>query len=238
MTPHNEANIEDIAETVLMPGDPLRAKHLAENFLKKPKLINSIRNMNAYTGYYKNKKITVFPSGMGMPSIGIYSYELLNFYNVQNIIRIGSCGSLHPNIKLLDTILVNKSYTTDNYYTSLTGKESHILDSNSLINNIIKEKASILNYKIVEGNILCSDLFDKYCDFEQLKASLPKELNLIATEMESFSLFSIAKLLGKNASCLLTVVDSHYTSQIISPKERENSLNDMITLALEAAIDL
>ena len=124
MTPHNEAKLEDIAKTVLMPGDPLRAKYIAENFLENAKLVNSVRHMLAYTGTYKGKTITVFPSGMGMPSMGIYSYELYKFYNVENIIRIGTCGSFNKDLKLLDSILVTKSYTPGNFSLALTGEEN------------------------------------------------------------------------------------------------------------------
>ena len=135
MTPHNEAQIEDIAETVLMPGDPLRAKYIVDNYMTDVKLINSVRNMYGYTGNYKGKRITVFASGMGMPSMGIYCYELYKFYNVQNIIRIGSCGAYSPDLNIFDTVLVDRSYTEGNFAFALEGKDCHIVDADDTLNN-------------------------------------------------------------------------------------------------------
>ncbi|MBR3134180.1 MAG: purine-nucleoside phosphorylase [Clostridia bacterium] len=238
MTPHNEAKIEDIAETVLMPGDPLRAKYIADNFLSNVKLINQVRNMLSYTGTYKGKRITIFSSGMGMPSMGIYCYELYKFYNVQNIIRIGSCGAYSPDLNLFDTILVDKSYTLGNFSIALEAKEYHLIDSSKKLNEIIKETANNNNVKLIEGNTICSEVFDYYCDLEKFLSMFPKDLNLIAAEMEAFALFSTAKLLNREASCLLTVVDSHYKNQEISPSEREHSLNNMIQVALDSTLKL
>ena len=141
MTPHISSKKEDIANIVLMPGDPLRAKYIADNFLEDAKLVNSVRNMFAYTGYYKGKKITVFASGMGMPSIGIYSYELYHFYNVDTIIRIGSCGAYTEDLNIFDTILVNQSYTEGNFAYALNGSNKHIASSSSCINEIIEKAA-------------------------------------------------------------------------------------------------
>ena len=222
MTPHNEAKLEDIAQTVLMPGDPLRAKYIADNYLTNVKLVNSVRNMYGYTGEYKGKKVTVFASGMGMPSMGIYCYELYKFYNVENIIRIGSCGAYSPNF----------SY-------ALEGKECHIIESSESINSCIEQTAKEKNINFVKGNVLCSEVFDYYVkNLDDLISRFPQELNIIGAEMESFALFYIAKYLNKKASCLLTVVDSHYKKQEISAEDREKSLNDMIELALESAINL
>jgi len=238
MTPHNEAKLEDIAETVLMPGDPLRAKYIAENFLEDAKLINSVRNMLAYTGTYKGKKITVFPSGMGMPSMGIYSYELFKFYNVQNIIRVGSCGAYTRDLKLFDTVLVDKSYTMGNFALAQTGEYNHVEKTNPELSAIIRKTASSQHINLVEGNICCSEVFDYYCDTDKLFSQFPKDLNIIGAEMEAFALFTIAKQLHRKAACLLTVVDTHYDKQATSSKDREKSLNDMITLALESAIQI
>ena len=253
MTPHNEAQIEDIAETVLMPGDPLRAKYIVDNYMTDVKLINSVRNMYGYTGNYKGKRITVFASGMGMPSMGIYCYELYKFYNVQNIIRIGSCGAYSPDLNIFDTVLVDRSYTEGIFAFSLEGKDCHIVDADDTLNNvIIKTYNSLLNtpnpklkndnlsnFKLYKGNILCSEVFDYYVNnLDELMARFPKDLNIIGAEMESFALFYIAKYLNRKASCLLTVVDSHYKKQEISAEDREKSLNNMIELALESAIKL
>ena len=236
MTPHNEAKKEDIAKIVLMPGDPLRAKYIADTFLKDVKLVNSVRNMLGYTGTYKGKRLTVFASGMGMPSIGIYSYELYKFYDVDTIIRIGSCGAYTEELNLLDTILVDNSYTEGNYAFELTGEEKHIDSSNAEVNSIIENTAKELDIPYVKGNTLCTDCFDYYIkDVNELIKRFPKDLNIIGAEMEAFALFYNAHYLGKKASCLLSVVDSHYKHEEISAEERQTSLNSMITLALESA---
>lgn len=237
MTPHNEANLEDIASTVLMPGDPLRAKYIADNFLTDVKLINSVRNMYGYTGLYKGKKITVFASGMGMPSMGIYCYELYKFYNVQNIIRIGSCGAYSPDLNIFDTLLVNNSYTEGNFAYALEGANCHTIQADESLNNIIENCSKELNIPIVKGNVLCSEVFDYYVkNIDNLISRFPKDLNIIGAEMESFALFYTAKYLNRKAACLLTVVDSHYKNQAITAEEREKSLNNMIVLALESAL--
>ena len=236
MTPHNEAKKEDITKIVLMPGDPLRAKYIADTFLKDVKLVNSVRNMLGYTGTYKGKRLTVFASGMGMPSIGIYSYELYKFYDVDTIIRIGSCGAYTEELNLLDTILVDNSYTEGNYAFELTGEEKHIDSSNAEVNSIIENTAKELDIPYVKGNTLCTDCFDYYVkDVNELIKRFPKDLNIIGAEMEAFALFYNAHYLGKKASCLLSVVDSHYKHEEISAEERQTSLNSMITLALESA---
>lgn len=237
MTPHNEAEVGDIASVVLMPGDPLRAKYIADNFMENVRLVNSVRNMFGYTGTYKGKEISVFASGMGMPSIGIYSYELYKFYNVDTIIRIGSCGAYSEDLNLLDTILVDNSYTEGNYAFELNEEVCHIMQSDSSVNEIIKSTAKDFDIPYVFGNTLCTDCFDYYVkDVNSLIARFPKDLNIIGAEMEAFALFYNAHLLGKKASCLLSVVDSHYKHQEISAESRQTSLNSMIRLALESAI--
>ena len=239
MTPHNEAKLGDIANVVLMPGDPLRAKYIADNFLENVTLINTVRNMFGYTGTYKGKKITVFASGMGMPSMGIYSYELYKFYGVETIIRIGSCGAYNEDLNLFDTILVDNTYTEGNYAYELNEEDCHLMQSSTQVNNVIENTAKELNIPYIKGNTLCSDCFDYYVkDVNSLIARFPKELNIIGAEMEAFALFYNAKLLGKQASCLLSVVDSHYKNQEISATDRQTSLNSMIKLALESAIKL
>jgi len=237
MTPHIESKKEDIADIVLMPGDPLRGKYIAENFLEDTKIVNTVRNETAFTGYYKGKKVTVFPSGMGMPSIGIYSYELYRFYDVKNIIRIGSCGALSPDLKLLDTVLSTSAYTEGNYALAMTNKEEHLAEATPELNQKIRETANEINVPIVEGNTLTNEFFDLYLeDFNLLLQRLPQDLNICASEMEAFALFYNAKQLNKNAACLLTVVDSKYANQSLTPEERQLSLNNMIKLALETAI--
>jgi purine-nucleoside phosphorylase len=176
---------------------------------------------------------------MGMPSIGIYSYELYKFYNVDTIIRIGSCGAYNENLNLLDTILVDNAYTEGNYAYELNEDNCHLMESNKEVNSVIENTAKELNIPYVKGNTLCSDCFDYYVkDVNELIARFPKDLNIIGAEMEAFALFYNAHSLGKRASCLLSVVDSHYKHQEISANDRQTSLNSMIKLALEAAIRL
>ena len=172
-----------------------------------------------------------------MPSMGIYCYELYKFYNVETIIRIGSCGAYSADLNIFDTILVDESYTEGNFAKALNNKDCHIINASEDINSVIKETANENNIKLVEGNVLCSECFDYYIeDINILLNRLPAEFNITAAEMESFALFYTAKYLNKKASCLLTVVDSHYKKQEISSEEREKSLNDMIVLALESSL--
>ena len=235
MTPHNEAKKEDIADIVLMPGDPLRAKYIAENFLEDYKLVNSVRNMYGYTGYYKGKRLTVFASGMGMPSMGIYAYELYKFYDVKSIIRLGSCGAYSPDLNIFDTILVNTSYTEGNFAYGLEGVDCHRVFADKNLNESLTATAKKLGIYLISGDVLCSEVFDYYVkDLDALIKRFPKDLNIIGAEMESFALFYTAKYLNKKSACLLTVVDSHYKKQEISANERETSLNTMIKLALES----
>ena len=236
---HCNAKKEDIAKTVLMPGDPLRAKYIAENFLENARLVNTVRNMLAYTGTYNGKEITVFSHGMGMASMGIYCYELYKFYDVESIIRIGSCGAYSEDLNIFDTILVDKSYTEGNFAYEWNEKHCHLIESSEFLNEIIESTAKEVNIPYIKGNTLCSDCFDGYLEsIPNLIKRFPKDLNIIGAEMEAFALFYMAHYLGRQASCLLTVVDSHYKKQEISSEEREKSLNNMITLALESAIKI
>lgn len=235
-TPHIESKKEDIAPVVLMPGDPLRAKYIAENFLENPKLVNEVRNMLAYTGTYKGKRVTVFASGMGIPSIGIYSYELFKFYNVEKIIRIGTCGSFNENIKILDVILSRGSYCKSYFDQLLDGHDVNFIESSTNLNDIILKTAKENNIELKYGKTITSDVFDLYCDDEdKFRGNYPDD-NYLSVEMEAFGLFYIAKKLKKEATCLMTVVDSLYDKRSISSEMREKSLNDMIHLALESII--
>ena len=239
MTPHIEAKKGEIAKNVLMPGDPLRAKYIAENFLENAKLVNKVRNIFAYTGTYKGKEITVMASGMGMPSMGIYAYELYNVYDVENIIRIGSCGGYSDELQLFDTILAEASYSEGNFAYTFNSEECHLADASKELNEIIEETAKENDIKCVKGNVLCSDCFDLYIPkLQELLDRLPKDLNIIAAEMESFVLFYLAKLYNRKAACLLTVVDIPTKQNQISSEERQNALNDMIKLSLEASLKL
>lgn len=238
-TPHNEANIGEIAKTVIMPGDPLRAKYIAENFLEGYKLVNTVRNTFAYTGTYKGKPLTVMASGMGMPSMGIYCYELYKFYNVENIIRIGSCGGYAPSLKLFDIILSEQSYTEGNFALTMNNEICHLAQSDSELNNILESTASELNISIFKGTTACTECFDLYMttgSTEFLKR-VPNELSIAGVEMEAFALFYTAKVLGKKASCLMSVVDLNFDKDSVqaTAEERETGLNNMIKLALESA---
>ena len=238
-TPHNEANIGDIAKTVVMPGDPLRAKYIAENFLDNYKLVNQVRGMYAYTGTYKGKEITVMAHGMGMPSVGIYTYELFKIYGVENIIRIGSCGGYKPELKLFDIILTENVFSESNYALTLNNDNCHIVSSNSDLNSIIENTAKDSNINVVLGNTVCTDCFDVYMtDVNKFLDRIPDNFNPVAAEMEAFALFYNAKLLNKKASCLMSVVDSKFIKDIATPEERQTGLNTMIKLALDSAIKI
>lgn len=235
-TPHIESKLEEIAPVVLMPGDPLRAKYIAENFLEDAKLINKVRNMFGYTGTYKGKKVTVFASGMGIPSIGIYSYELYKFYNVEKIIRIGTSGSFSPDIKLLDVVLSSGAYCKSYFDQLLDGVDVDFMQSSTELNRQIMNKAKERNLDLKVGKTITSDVFDLYCDDEdRFRGNFP-DMNFLAVEMEAFGLFYIANKLGREASCLMTVVDSLYDKRSLTSEEREKSLNNMIEMALESII--
>ena len=236
MTVHIESKKEDIAEVVLMPGDPLRAKYIAENFLTDYKLVNKVRNMFGYTGYYKGKRVTVFASGMGIPSIGIYSYELYKFYDVKKIIRIGTSGSFNKDIKVLDVVLSSGAYCKTYFPKLLDGKEVDFITSSEELNENIKTAAKLANIPLKIGKTITSDVFDLYSSsLDEFKSNFPDD-DFLSVEMEAFGLFYIAKKFNREASCLMTVVDSFYDKKSLTSEEREQSLNQMITLALEAAI--
>lgn len=239
MTPHNEAKVGEIAKTVLMPGDPLRAKLIADTYLENVKLVNSVRNIFAYTGTYKGKEISVMASGMGMPSMGIYCYELYQVYGVENIIRLGSCGAYIPDLQLLDLILVEQTYTESNFALTLNNENTKIASADALLNGIIEDTAKEMAIAYVKGTTLCSDCFDYYMsDISKLFERAPKDIQIIGAEMEAFALFYTAKMLNKKAACLLSVVDSHFHKTELSSEQRQNALQDMIKLGLETAIKL
>lgn len=234
MSTHIESKREDISDVVLMPGDPKRCEYIARKFLANAKLVNNVRGMTAYTGYYKSKKITVFPSGMGCPSMGIYSYELFKEYNVNNIIRIGTMGA-YTDLKLKDIVLVTNSVTNSNYGRYLCNYNNYVVDANPELNNVIEGVSNNLNIKINKGNIYSSDVFyEQNNDFKDKVA----KYSVLGVEMESFALFINAKLLGKKAATLLMVSDSFLFEDQLSSLEREQGLDNMITLALESCLKL
>ena len=230
MTPHNEAEKNQIAKTVIMPGDPLRAKYIAENFLSDYKLVNTVRNMYAYTGKYNGKEVTVMASGMGMPSIGIYSYELFKFYDVDEIIRVGSAGSYTKDLNLYDVVLVNACYSESSYAKTQNGCEDNMMYASDSLNFYIKQAATENNIPITIANVHSSDVF--YKENNNYK-ELYEKYGCMCVEMESFALFHNAKVLGKKAACILTISDSLVTKEETTAEERQKSFNKMIELALK-----
>ena len=234
MTVHIESNKEDISKNILMPGDPKRCEYVAKNYLQDYKIVNNVRGMTAYTGYYKGKRITIFPSGMGIPSMGIYSYELYKYYDVENIIRIGSCGGYNHTLKLKDIILVDNSYSQSTYAKYLDGYQDNLVKSTKNLNDIILKTSNELNMNIIKGTICSTDVF-----YEKDYKNKPiEEYNILGVEMESFALFNNARTLGKNAACLLTVSDLFFSEDKLTSLEREQNLNEMIVLALESCLKL
>lgn len=237
MSLHNSAKKGDIAKIVLMPGDPLRAKYIADNFLDDVICFNEIRNMFGYTGTYKGKRLSVMGSGMGMSSIGIYAYELYTMYDVEQIIRIGSCGSYVDELDLLDVVIADNVYCEGNYALSFSSNDLHLEEANKELVDKLENTAKKLNVKYKRGTILTSEVFDYYVDMSKNLARIPKSVNVIAGEMEAFALFHIAKCLDKKAACLLSVVDSHTKKTLVTANDREYSLNNMIKIALETGYE-
>lgn len=229
-TPHIESREGEIAKVVLMPGDPKRAQFIAEHFLKDAVLVNDVRGMKAYTGMYQDTKVTVFASGMGIPSMGIYAYELYHFYDVDTIVRIGSCGSYEKELNLYDLILVDQAVTDSNFSESFANNKTDIVSSDASLNQLILETASSYQQKITKGAIFCSEAFYHIAD--QTPWQIEK-YHCLGVEMESFALFTVAKALGKKASCILTVSDSLVTKEETTSEEREKSFTAMMKLALE-----
>lgn len=236
-TPHNSAKIGDIAKTVLMPGDPLRAKYIAETYLENPVQFNTVRNMFGYTGTYKGKQLSVMGSGMGMPSIGIYSYELYKFYEVENIIRIGSAGAYTDTLELFDIVLADSAWSESSFALAQNGVTGDIQKPSTTLNAKIEDAAKQLQKPITKARIHSSDVFyheenvDDHNDFY-------KKHDCVCVEMESFALFHNAQVLGKHAACLLTISDSLVTHAATTAEERQNSFNNMMEIALEAAISI
>ena len=233
-TAHNSATREQIAKTVLMPGDPLRAKFIAENFLTNPVLVNNVRGIQGYTGTYKDVPITVMASGMGMPSIGIYSYELFKFYDVENIIRVGSAGGYTEETNIFDVVIASGAYSESTFALVQCGYASDICYPSTALNDKLKKAADALGIPWKEGIIHSSDVF--YRESSEYLEEIKNKHHCLAVEMESFALFSNARVLGKNAACILTISDSFVTKQETTSEERQTSFTNMMKIALEAAI--
>lgn len=231
-TPHIAAKEGDFAKTVLMPGDPLRAKFIAETFLTDAVLVNNVRGVNGYTGYYNGKRVSVMASGMGMPSMGIYSYELFNFYDIDNIIRIGTAGSIHPDLKIRNVVLAMGACTDSNYGAQyeLPGTFAPIA-SFELLRKAVKQIEAMGNIGYKVGNVVSSDVF--YSD-RQTTAAWQK-MGALAVEMESAALYMNAARAGKNALTICTISDSLVTGEVTTAEERQTSFSDMMKIALEIA---
>lgn len=234
-TPHNSAEKGAFAKTVLMPGDPLRAKYIAENFLEDPTLVNNIRGVQGYTGTWKGKAVSVMASGMGMPSMGIYSYELFSFYDVENIIRIGTTGSISEKLQVMDIFLAQAACTDSNWQSqyNLPGVFAPIADFGLMTRTV--EQAKAAGRKVTVGNVLSSDVF-YYDDPDHSKPW--QKMGVMALEMESAALYMNAARLGKKALTICTVTDHLLTGEALPPEKRQTNLNQMIELALDVAVSL
>ena len=230
-TPHNNAKLGDIAKTVLMPGDPLRAKYIAETYLENPVCFNTVRNMFGYTGTYNGKKISVMGGGMGMPSVGIYTYELFNFYDVDNLIRIGSMGAYSDDIQLGELIIAMGACTDSNYVSTfnLPGHFAPIADFGLLRKAV--DTAEKLNVRVRVGNVLSTDVF--YADDPEFNGKW-KKMGVLGVEMESACFYMNAARAGKRALALLTVSDHLFKDEHLNAEERQTGFNDMMKVALEA----
>lgn len=228
----------DIAQLVLMPGDPLRAKYIAENFLDDAKCVTSVRNMLGFTGFYNGKKVTVMGSGMGMPSMGIYAFELFHYFNVEKIIRIGTCGAVSPKANINDMILSDKVYSESNFAYTFNNYRERIVVADPSLNKSVMEAANelSLNGNLHVGMLTTMDVFGPYIDFERVLGRIPKNLDILGEEMEAFGLIHIANSMGRKATAIATVVDSKYSNVVLTIEQRQTSLNNMIKLALEAII--
>lgn len=235
-TAHNSGQKGDFAKVVLMPGDPLRAQWIAQEYLSDVKLVSSVRNILAFTGNYQGKPISVMASGMGMPSIGIYSYELFHEFDVEAIVRIGSTGAYQPDVHVRDIILADSCWSESTYARTQSGDESEWQYPSEALNKHISATAGKLGLQVITGPIHSSDVF--YQEENAVRTRLAREemKKLLCVEMESFSLFHNAKVLGKQAACLLTVSDSLVTGEQMTTQERQSSFRGMARLALEAGI--
>ena len=233
MTPHIEAKKHEIAKKVIMPGDPLRAKMIAETYLEEAKLVTSVRGMLGYTGTYKGENITVMASGMGCPSMGIYSYELFTAYDVDKIIRIGSVGAYTKHLNLYDVVLETSVYSDSHYAFIQDGTKDTTLYPSAALVSKIEHTASQLDIPVHKGKIYCSDVF--YSDIVDYH-DMYEDQGCLGVEMESFALFHNANHLGKEAACLLTVSNNFETKEETTSAERQNAFTKMVELALESLL--
>ena len=232
-TPHINAPEGAFARTVLMPGDPLRSKFIAEKYLENAVLVNNVRGVQGYTGEYKGKKVSVMASGMGMPSIGIYSYELFNFYGVENIIRIGSAGALSPKLKLRDVVAAMSTYTDSNYGHQFSYHGTLAPCCSYALLRAATDAADRLGLSLVPGPICSSDGF--YAQGAYSSTPIMQKLGVLCVEMEAYALYLNAAAAGKNALALLTISDSLVTGESLPAEDRQNTFTKMMEIALEIA---
>ena len=233
ITPHISCSPEDFAKTVLMPGDPLRAQHIAETYLNDCELVNNVRGIQGYTGFYEGKRVSVMASGMGMPSMGIYSFELFNFFGVETIIRIGSAGGMHPDLKLFDLVLGQGACTNSSFFSQygLSGSFAPIADFATLRRAVDECEKRGLRYKV--GNILSSDLF--YSEKGMAGTMEWTKLGVLAVEMEAAALYMNAARAGKKALAICTISDLLEGGEVTTPEQRQNAFHDMMEVALSIA---
>jgi len=235
MTPHIEAKKEEIARVVLMPGDPLRAQFIAEQYLENVRQVNRVRNMLMFTGEYQGQDITIAGSGMGVPSIGIYSYELFKFYDVDTIIRIGSSGAYDEALHVYDVVLATEAYSDSTAFSELvTGEATHVAYPTGSTNDIIRKAAKQLNLPLHEARVHSSDVFYGIRPLEETIRVTGAQ----CVEMESYGLFTNARATGKQAACLLSISDHLVTGEATTADERQTKFDEMIRIALESAVQL
>lgn len=234
-TPHINAPMGAFAKTVLMPGDPLRAKFIAENFLENPELVNNVRGVHGYTGTYKGVRVSVMASGMGMPSMGIYSHELFNFYGVENIMRIGSAGAISPKVKLHDIVVGMGACTNSNYLKVFKTEGTFAPIADYTFMSTLLKTADELGQKTIVGNICSGDNFYGPA-LEEGDAARWQTMGVLAVEMEAAALYGNAAYAGKRALAICTISDNLTTNEHLPPQDRETGFSDMVTLALETAV--
>lgn len=236
MTLHIGAQQEEVTKVVLLAGDPLRVKKIAQTYLTNPKLVSEVRNMLMYTGDYQGVQITIGSHGMGVPSMGIYAYELFHFYDVETIIRIGSAGSYRDDLKLLDVFNIQESHGENDFLKAIGGPDERVVQPTTAIYDLLNKTAQTMGINLKTGTAHCADVFYNPPSFDPL--TFAQEHDYSVVEMESYALFATAKVTNKQAAALLTISDSFVNQGAISVQERESSFNQMVEVALQTALKL
>lgn len=233
---HISCEKHEIAPIVIMSGDPLRAKYIARTYLTNVSLVSKVRNMLVFTGEYKGKRITVMGHGMGMPSISIYAYELFYFYDVEKIIRIGTCGAVKETVDVLDVVVARDCHTESNFAFQYDGGTDLLVETDSELSKKILSVANSKGIDVHYGTVTTFDCFGPYVDADAILNRIPKEYDVLVEEMEAYALAYLARKMNRQAAVILTAVDSKYSTKVVSVEDREKSLDEMIILALEAVI--